>query len=172
MLKFVKIILTFLFLTSCAATDKVTGEKVLIEPDAKKRAQIEAEKSGGIFGNLGKNNKNAEIEFKNSNVLWRATLKSLDFLPLINADYAGGVIIYDWYSDNINSKEQIKVTVRFLNNELRSDSIEITSHKKICDDNNKCSVSVLKNSLSNEIKDKILSSARSIKIEEKKKDNQ
>jgi hypothetical protein len=169
--KFIKIFLIFLVLTSCAEKDKVTGEKILIEPDAKKRAQIEAEKSGGIFGNLGKSNKNAEIEFKNSNVLWRATLKSLDFLPLMNADYAGGVIIYDWYSDNINSKEQIKITVKFLSNELRSDSIEITSHKKICDENNKCSVSILKNGLSNEIKDKILSSARSIKIEEKRKDN-
>jgi hypothetical protein len=172
MLKFVKIILAFLVLKSCTAADKVTGERVLIEPDAKKRAQIEAEKSGGIFGNLGKNNKNAEIEFKNSNVLWRATLKSLDFLPLINADYSGGVIIYDWYSNDINSKEQIKITVRFLNNDLRSDSLEIISHKKICDESNKCLVSVLKNGLSNEIKDKILSSARSIKIEEKKKDNQ
>jgi hypothetical protein len=172
MLKFVKIILTFLVLTSCAATDKVTGEKVLIEPDAKKRAQMEAEKSGGIFGNLGKSNKNAEVEFKNSNVLWRATLKSLDFLPLINADYSGGVIIYDWYSNDINSKEQVKITVRFLNNDLRSDSLEIISHKKICDENNKCFISVLKNGLSGEIKDKILSSARSIKIEERKKDNQ
>ena len=125
----------------------------------------------GIFGNLGKSTKNAEIEFKNSNVLWRATLKSLDFLPLVNADYAGGIIIYDWYSDNINSKEQIKITVKFLSNELRSDSIEIISHKKICDENNKCSISMLKNNLSNEIKDKILSSAISIKIEEKRKDN-
>jgi hypothetical protein len=172
MLKFIKIIIIFLILTNCAATDKVTGERILIEPDAKKRAQMEAEKSGGIFGNLGKSNKNTEIEFKNSNVLWRATLKSLDFLPLINADYAGGVIIYDWYSSDINSKEQIKVAVRFLNNDLRSDSIGITTHKKICDTNNKCSINLLKNGLSDEIKDKILSSARSIKIEERKKDNQ
>ena len=171
MSKFIIIFLSFLVLSNCAEKDKVTGEKILIEPDAKKRAQMEAEKSGGIFGNLGRGNKNVEIEFKNSNVLWRATLKSLDFLPLVNADYAGGIIIYDWYSDNINSKEQIKITVKFLSNELRSDSIEIISHKEICDENNKCSISMLKNNLSNEIKDKILSSARSIKIEEKRKDN-
>lgn len=170
--KFTYITIIFLVLISCSTTDKVTGEKIIIEPDAKKRAQIEAEKSGGIFGNLTRNNKDAEINFKNSNVLWRATLKSLDFLPLVNADYAGGIIIYDWYSSDINSKEQIKVTVRFLNNDLRSESIEITSHKKICDESNKCSISILKNDLPNEIKDKILSSARKMKIEESKKNNQ
>lgn len=168
---FIIIIIAFAILVNCSQTDKVTGEKILIEPEAKKRAQAESEKSGGIFGNIGKNSKNNEVEFKNSNVLWRATLKSLDFLPLINADYSGGIIIYDWYSDDINSKEQIKVTVKFLNNDLRSDSIEITTHKKICNENNKCSINLLKNNFSNEIKDKILFSARSIKIEEKKKEN-
>ncbi len=60
-------------------------------------------------------------------------LKTLDFLPLLNADYSGGIIIYDWYSQTNNPKEQIKISVQFLSNELRSDSIKITAHKKICD---------------------------------------
>ena len=95
-------------------------------------------------------------------------LKSLDFLPLLNADYSGGVIVYDWYSDNLNSNEQVKITVRFLSNELRSDSVQVTAHKKVCDENNKCSMSKLSNNLPQEIKDKILLSARSMRVEDLK----
>ena len=172
MIKNVLIIIALLSIFSCSSkTDPVTGEKVIIDPNPNNKAREFADKGGGIFGSIGKDKSNTNYDFATSNILWRATLKSLDFIPMINADYSGGVIIYDWYSENINSKEQIKITVKFLSNELRSDSIEITSHKKICDENNKCSVSILKNGLSNEIKDKILSSARSIKIEEKRKDN-
>jgi hypothetical protein len=92
-------------------------------------------------------------------------------LPLINADYSGGVIIYDWYTDDPNSNSQIKVTVRFLNNELRSDSIKVVSQKKICDGSEKCHTVKMEPSFSADIKDKILVAARSIKIEESKKEN-
>ena len=105
--------LTYLFvfliiLSNCTKVDSTTGEKVLIETDAKKRAEAEARKGGGIFGDIGKRNSNTNFEFATSNILWRATLKSLEFLPLLNADYSGGIIIYDWYSQPNNSKEQIK----------------------------------------------------------------
>ena len=90
-----------------------------------------------MFGDIGKNKSGGTFEFASSNVLWRATLKTLDFLPLANADYSGGIIIYDWYSDK-TEKELIKISVRFLSNELRSSSLEVTGHKKICDDSGKC----------------------------------
>ena len=167
--KYITIFVLIAGLFSCAKTDPVTGEKILIEPSAKERAKAAAEKDGGLFGDLtGKKSSGTSYEFATSNILWRATLKSLDFLPLINADYSGGVIIYDWYSDNLNSNEQVKISVRFLSNELRSDSIEIMAHKKSCDENNKCSTIKLNNSLPAEIKDKILFSARSMKVEETK----
>jgi hypothetical protein len=154
---------------SCAKIDPVTGEKILIEPNPKERAKAVAEKEGGLFGDLtGKKSSGTNYEFATSNILWRATLKSLDFLPLINADYSGGIIVYDWYSDNLNSNEQVKISVRFLSNELRSDAIQIIAHKKTCDENNKCSTNKLNNNLPEEIKDKILFSARSMKIEEAK----
>ena len=160
-----------ILLISCAKTDPVTGEKVLIEPSPDKRAREFADKGGGIFGEIGKSKSGTNYEFATSNVLWRATLKSLDFLPLINADYSGGVIIYDWYSDNLNSKETLKITVRFLNNELRSDSIQIISHKKICEEiNNKCSIEKMSEKFSSDIKENILITARKMKIEESKKE--
>ena len=163
-------LLIFISCFSCAKTDPVTGEKILIETDPNKRAREAVEKGGGIFGDLGKSKTSNTFDFATSNPLWRATLKSLDFLPLVNADYSGGVIIYDWYSENLNSKEQIKISIKFLSNELRSDSIQITSHKRICDENNKCFVSKLNDNFSNEIKDTILVAARNLKIEEAKKE--
>jgi len=161
-----------LILLSCAKTDPVTGEKILIEPNPQKKAAQEAARGGGLFGDI--NNKKGSsntFEFASSNILWRATLKNLEFLPLLNADYSGGVIIYDWYSDQPNSNEQIKVSIRFLSNELRSESIKVLIHKKICDENNKCKTTVLNNSLPEEIKEKILFTARSIRVDELKNKN-
>jgi hypothetical protein len=163
------IIIFLLTIIGCAKYDPVTGEKVIIEPSAEKRASDFRDKQGGLFGDINNSKKNSTtFEFATSNVLWRATLKSLDFLPLINADYSGGIIVYDWYSDNLNSSEQVKITVRFLSNELRSDAIQITVHKKVCDENNKCTTNKLSNNLPQEIKDKILFSARSMRVEDLK----
>jgi len=161
----------FIILSSCSQKDPVTGEIIRIEPNPEKKAREFADKGGGIFGDF--NNRrlgSTTFEFASSNVLWRATLKSLDFLPLLNADYSGGIIIYDWYSQTNNPKEQIKISVQFLNNELRSDSIKITAHKKICETAERCSNSTLDQNFANSIKDSIITSARILKIEEAKKE--
>ena len=164
-------LIVLFFLNACQKVDPSTGEKILIEPDPYKRAREFADKGGGIFGDINRIGKNGgSFEFASSNVLWRATLKSLDFLPLLNADYSGGVIIYDWYSQTNNPKEQIKISVQFLNNELRSDSIKITAHKKICEGADRCSNSTLDQNFANTIKDSIITSARALKIEEAKKE--
>ena len=167
--------LTYLFvfliiLSNCAKVDPTTGEKVLIETDAKKKAEEEARKGGGIFGDIGKRNSNTNFEFATSNILWRATLKSLEFLPLLNADYGGGIIIYDWYSQPNNPKEQIKISIQFLNNELRSDSVKVIAHKKVCDNADKCSNSMLDQNFADSIKESIIVTARTLKIEETKKE--
>jgi len=168
--KFSLLLITLLYLSNCSSnTDPVTGEKVIINPNPREKAREYADKGGGLFGDINKKNSTNTFEFGTSNVLWRATLKTLEFLPLQNADYSGGVLVYDWYSDN-NSNDLIKVTVRFLNNEVRSDSLQITAHKKTCI-NEKCSVTKLDNNFSTEIKDSILAAARFLKIEDAKKQN-
>jgi len=101
--------------------------------------------------------------------MWRATLNTLGFLPLINADYNGGIIITDWYSDKLNSKDSIKITIKFLSNELRSDSIQVIAHKKSCISSENCQVALMTENFSREIKDSIISNARILKIEEEKK---
>jgi hypothetical protein len=167
-IKWFFIIVSLFFIVKCAKIDPITGEKVIIEPNVSKRQQTYMDKEGGIFGDFNKKNQSNTFEFATSNVLWRATLKSLDFLPLVNADYSGGIIIYDWYSDGKNNKEQIKVSVKFLNNELRSDSLEVSVHKKICDNENNCITQKINNNFNQEIKDTIIASARSLKISEQK----
>ena len=169
----IPIILSLFFLFACAKKDSATDEVIRIEPNPDKKAREFADKGGGIFGDInkvGKNSGSGNFEFASSNILWRATLKSLDFLPLLNSDYSGGVIIYDWYSQTNNPKEQIKISVQFLNNELRADSIKITAHKKICDSADRCSNSTLDQNFANSIKENIIASARSLKIEESKKE--
>jgi hypothetical protein len=174
MTKYLLIISSLLVvLMSCSKTEPTTGEIIRIEPNPDKRAREFADKGGGIFGDInkiGKGSGGGSFEFASSNVLWRATLKSLDFLPLLNADYSGGVIIYDWYSQTNNPKEQIKISVQFLNNELRSDSVKITAHKKICETVERCSNSTLDQNFASSIKESIIASARTLKIEEAKKE--
>jgi len=113
---------------------------------------------------LGKVNKLYLYLYEDGNPL------NLDFLPLINADYTGGIIIYDWYSQANNPKEQIKISVQFLSDELRSDSVKITAHKKICDNADRCSNSTIDQNFSNSIKENIITAARTLKIEEAKKE--
>jgi hypothetical protein len=161
------VLLTF----NCAKIDPITGERIIIEPDPVKKARDAAASSGGFFGDIGgQKSSNQTVNFGTSNVLWRATLKSLDFLPLISTDYSGGILIYDWYAQNNNSKEQIKISIQFLSNELRSDSIKITAHKRICENTDKCSNLIVDQKFADTVKENIITVARSLKIEEAKKE--
>ena len=165
-------IIVFLII-GCSKTDPVTGEKVIIDPSAERRAAKVRDEGGGIFGDInkiGKSGGGSTFEFATSNVLWRATLKSLDFLPLANVDYVGGIIVYDWYSDDRNPQEQIKVSIQFLSNELRTDAIKINANKRVCDSSNKCQNLSVDKKFSDSIKENIITLARSLKIEETKKD--
>jgi hypothetical protein len=164
------LILLVFFFYGCSSTNSEKKDKVLIEPNVNVKTREFADKGGGLFGDLNKKSSGNTFEFASSNVLWRATLQSLDFLPLLNADYSGGVIIYDWYSQTNNPKEQIKISIRFVDNELRSDSIIVTAHKKICDNFDKCSNSAVDQKFSNSIKESIINSARELKIKEAKKE--
>lgn len=157
-----------LSILSCSKNDQTSQEP--FEPDPAKRARANADRGGGIFGNINNQKTGNTFEFASTNVLWRATLKSLDFLPLINADYSGGIIIYDWYSQTNNPEEQIKVSVQFLSSELRSDSIKIIAQKKNCSTFDKCSNTTVDQKFSEIVKESIINNARLLKIEDTKKE--
>jgi len=167
-MRFIWTLLVILALFGCKSSKDEEISQKPIEPDPFKRAREAAQQGGGIF-NLDKKDQGTTVNFGTSNIMWRATLNTLGFLPLINADYNGGIIITDWYSDKLNSKESIKLTIKFLSNELRSDSIQVIAHKKSCISSENCQVALLAENFSREIKDSIISNARILKIEEEKK---
>ena len=117
---------------------------------------------GGIF-----NNKNTNYEFSTSNPMWRASLEILDFLPLNVVDYSGGIIISDWYGEEKN--ESLKITIRFLSNEVRSDSLKIIVHQKKCLVNSNCEINILNSKIRDELITSIIKKAAILEIENKKK---
>ena len=166
-------------LTNCAkenANDNPVNKKKRINPNVEERAREAADRGGDILSKMRKNNATT-FEFGTSNVLWRATLKSLDFMPLLAVDYAGGVIVTDWYGNNLNATntnkvvtEEFKMTIRFLSNELSVASIDVKSFKKKCIQNN-CSTLPGDQKLNNELKSKIIEKAREISIDDEKAKN-
>jgi hypothetical protein len=137
-------------------------------PDPKKRVQKNMEDGKGFKFSTKKKN-TGTFEFASSNELWRASLDTIDFMPLTSVNYSGGIIITDWYSASGKSDESIKVSIRFLTNEIRSDALYIKVFNKKCDTQNNCIVSEKNESLISELKAKILKTASVYKEESKKK---
>ena len=107
----------------------------------------------------GAGNKNTNYQFASSNPMWRASLEILDFLPLANVDYSGGIITTDWYNEGTASAESIKITIRFLTNEERADGLKVIIHKKKCNIQQKCTVKKITSALENELQVAILKKA-------------
>jgi len=156
-----------LFITSCGLYKKTDARKVSPNPDERVKANME-KGQGFRFKNLGKGG-NGKFQFASSNEMWRATLDVLDFAPLGNVDYSGGLIITDWINDATEPRNSLKITVRFLSNEIRADGLEIILHKKTCNQSSECTVKKYLSKTSNEIKLAILKRATKIsKIDQDK----
>ena len=142
-------------------------------PDPKKRVAKNLEEGRGFrlndtvkkgFGGGG------VFDFASSNELWRASLDTIDFMPLSSVNYSGGIIITDWYSDSSNPNESIKISIRFLTNEIRSDSLQIKVFKRECFDGLKnCITEEIDGVIIPELKRKILQTATLYKNENKEK---
>ena len=115
------------------------------------------------------NLRGGKFDFASSNELWRASLDAIDFMPLVSANYSGGIIITDWYSSGSNINESIKISIRFLTNEIRSDALDIKVFHKNCGQNESCQISEKKGSLVSELNKKILSRAANYMKETKDK---
>ena len=144
-------------------------------PDPKLRVKKNIEEGRGFrlsdamkenFGGKGGGN----FDFASSNELWRASLDIINFMPLTSANYSGGIIITDWYSDN-NPQEFIKLTIRFLSNEVRSDAVEIKIFYKKCNLENQCNISQRsEGKLAKELKKEILKLAATYSKQKKDED--
>ena len=154
-------------LNSCGIWDPADARKV--SPNADERVKKNLEQGKGItLGGALKGGK-TNYQFASSNPMWRATLEILDFLPLSNVDYSGGIITTDWYNEGTAADESIKITIRFLSNEVRADGIKVIVHKKKCNIKQKCVVKKISSALEYELQVAILKKAAIFEQEYKRK---
>ena len=140
------------------------------DPDPKKRVAKNLEEGRGFrLSEMGKSSKGGIFEFASSNELWRASLDTIDFMPLASVNYSGGIIITDWYSTDQNSNESIKISIRFLTNEIRSDALDIKVFNKKCVTQSNCVTSEKEGVINNELKTKILKTAAAYQAKKKKR---
>ena len=152
------LIFSFTLLISCGG--KLPGgdaRKNLPYPRERVKKNLE-EGRGFRLNDVGKSSRGGTFEFASSNELWRASLDTIDFMPLASVNYSGGIIITDWYSSN-SSNESIKISIRFLTNEIRSDALDIKAFNRKCETSFNCKTSEYKGDLVSELKSKILKTA-------------
>ena len=142
--------------------------------DPKLRVKKNLEEGRGFKLNdmLKSGSKAGVFEFASSNELWRASLDVIDFMPLASVNYSGGIIITDWYSNEKSQNESIKISIRFLTNEIRSDSLSIKVFTRKCKESLiNCKYIDSNKSLVAELKKEILKRATKFQLENKEKNN-
>ena len=166
--KNILILLSILILLTQTGCEALKPKKVSAKdfpPDPRKRVEKNINEGRG-FRVMGGSQKGTNYEFASANPLWRATLDTLDFMPLASANYSGGIVITDWYSENNSPNESVKISVRFLTNEIRSDALDINVYLKKCSENsNNCSISKNNNDLVADLNLSILKKATKYKKE-------
>ena len=152
-------IIIFNFLYSCGIYQPSDARKV--SPNSKERVKKNLEEGRGMSINkmLKGGSGGTNYQFASSNPMWRATLEILDFLPLANVDYSGGIITTDWYNEGTSLDESIKITVRFLSNEIRSDGLRIIVHKERCNIEQSCKITKITSAIEQELQVAILKKA-------------
>tara|TARA_B100001173_G_scaffold174252_1_gene150390 strand:- start:2521 stop:3111 length:591 start_codon:yes stop_codon:yes gene_type:complete len=168
---FFKILVFFTFLiilSSCEALKYKKTDAGEVPVNAKDRVAKNIEEGRG-FRLFGNEKKGGTFDFASSNELWRATLDTIDFMPLVSANYSGGIIITDWYNDGKSAGQSVKISVRFLTNEVRADALDVKVFTKNCETSIDCKVSENKGTLVKELKRSILKKAAIYEKEYKSK---
>ena len=161
----------FFFLTGC--NGKLPGSDARKFPaDPKKRVEQNLKEGRGFkIMDMVKDEPGGVFNFASSNELWRASLDVIDFMPLSSVNYSGGMIISDWYSSEQNSNESIKISIRFLTNEIRSDALDIKVFNRKCLKSLiDCKITSSEGVVVTELKKEILKKATIYKKENKEKE--
>ena len=163
--------LVLLILSSCGGGFNLPkpGDARNTPIEGKERARKNIEEGRGI--SIGKAlSRETTYQFSTSNPMWQATFDVIDFMPLVTVDYAGGMIITDWYADANTTNDSLKFTIRFLSNEIRPDSLKIIIHKKTCKTQSNCIVQKIASKLENTIRSQIMTKAAILEKASKKKE--
>ena len=159
-------------LTSCKGLENLPGgdaRKNPPDPKARVKKNLEEGKGFRLDNALKGGGKGGDFMFASANELWRASLDTIDFMPLSSVNYSGGIIITDWYSEGDNLDESVKISIRFLTNEVRADALDIKVFYKKCNQVANCKILQKTGPLSAELKKKILSKATIYKKQNKDK---
>lgn len=144
-------------LSSCGG--KLPGadaRKVSTDPSERVKKNVEEGRGFRLMDKVSTGSGN--FEFASSNPLWRASLDTIDFMPLASVNYSGGILVTDWYSTD-NSDDSIKISIRFLSNEIRSDALDIKVFSRSCKALSNCIISEKPGNLILELNSKILKTA-------------
>lgn len=176
-MKIITVILAIFCLLFQTACEPLKYKKVSAKDfpaDPKERIKKNMEEGRG-FRVMNSMNKRTSYSFATANPLWRATLDTLDFMPLVSANYSGGIVVTDWYSENNSSEESVKISIRFLTNEIRSDALDVNVFYKECSkDLTNCKVDQRDNELVSQLTLSILKRASQYEresIDKYKKEN-
>ena len=170
---FYRVFFLFIFsgflLSGCNGKFGADARKFPDDPKLRVKKNLE-EGRGFKIDNVLKSPKGGVFEFASSNELWRASLDVIDFMPLASVNYSGGIIITDWYSNERSRNESIKITIRFLTNEIRSDALNIKIFTRKCKESLiNCKYIESNKSLVAELKKEILKRATKFQLEDKEK---
>ena len=166
-----------IFTFACTGPDgkfKIPGGDARKFPaDPKLRVKKNLEEGRGFrINEVFEGPKGGVFDFASSNELWRASLDTIDFMPLLSVNYSGGIIVTDWYSSEESmSGESVKISIRFLTNEVRADALDIKVFNRKCNNVSNCIVSQVDDELAPELKKQILKKATLYKEEAKEKNN-
>ena len=170
-IKFLFLVLSVVILTSCKGIPGADARKYPANPEERVKKNLEEGKGFTLNKTLGNVSKGGTFDFASSNELWRASLDIIDFMPLTSVNYSGGIIITDWYSEN-NSNESIKISIRFLTNELRADALDIKVFNRTCTKSLlNCKTIETEGVLASELKREILKKAALYQKQDKEKKN-
>lgn len=95
-----------------------------------------------LLGGCGGGNKRPKADIAASKIttigvnsfMWQASLESLSFMPLLQADSNGGVIITDWYVNPQTPSDRVKLTVTILDQDLRADGLRVAASRQVARD--------------------------------------
>jgi hypothetical protein len=121
-----------LLISGCKGLPGADARKFPDDPKLRVKKNLEEGRGFKLNKALGSSSKGGVFEFASSNELWKASLDVIDFMPLTSVNYSGGIIITDWYSNKKSQNESIKITIRFLTNEIRSDALDIKIFTREC----------------------------------------
>ena len=133
--------LALTILNGCAGFNQTDARKFPPNPELRVKKNIEEGRGFRLDSAIKGNMKGGDFLFASANELWRASLDTIDFMPLSSVNYSGGIIITDWYTDEENIDESVKISIRFLTNEVRADALDIKVFYKKCNQVASCKIS-------------------------------